>query len=147
MFPTLWRNICNRARRPLVHEDGGEAVCSLWKKEVSGLSRLQVLRLHSCYFTELFSVSPWALHLAPADGDHLGTWFAKEKMTMCVTTQWSAPTLKPQRAEVNWVNCCAYSSVFCWWTLDPDVHVDVTWHKPSTSNTPSTSPTGPAHPS
>lgn len=74
--PTLSGNI-SRVGRLNDDEDGGEAVCSLWKTGVSGLSGLEVLRLHSCYFTELFDVSLWALHLTPTNGDHLGTWFTK----------------------------------------------------------------------
>lgn len=57
----------------------GEAVCSFGQSFfffflvclVLRLSRLQVLWLHSGDFAELLGVGQRALHLAPADGNHL----------------------------------------------------------------------------
>lgn len=83
--PTLSGNI-SRVGRLNDDKDRGEAVCSLWMTGVSGLSGLEVLRLHSCYFTELFDVSLWALHLTPTNGNHLGTWFRKYNGTWRLMT-------------------------------------------------------------
>lgn len=58
---------------------GGEAVCSFgrWQRVVClplQLSCLEILWLHSGHFAELLGVGQRALHLAPADGNHLSTY-------------------------------------------------------------------------
>lgn len=85
-----------------------------WQKEsfVGGvtdfqrLSGLQILRLNSGHFTKLLNVGLRALHLTPADGNHLGTWYVEKCFVFFQTMhQWHAQ--QASKHSLRWLTITA----------------------------------------